>query len=191
MNHPKREAWVPFVYRETDTETRRELSAHLRECPQCRAEIDTWRQSLRRLDQWQLPRRGLRLEWFAPALKWATATAILLALGFGLGRFAAGATDVEKVRARLEPQLRESLRKEMVQIARDEVGRSTSATLAAAGEHAEKLLAAYNTFQETRRADDLERLYVAIKNQLDTVAINTQKEFVQLAGNTRPAEKLQ
>ncbi len=191
MNHPKREEWVPFVYGEANAEARRELRAHLHECPQCRAEIDSWKQSLRRLDRWKLPRGKFHFQWFVPALKWGAATAVLLGLGFGLGRFAAGGIDVEKVRARLEPQLRESLRQEMAQMIREEVGRSASATLAAAGDHAEKLLAAYNTVQETRRSDDLERLYLAIKKQLDTVAINTQKEFVQLAGYTGPAEKPQ
>ncbi len=189
MNHPKREEWVPFVYGEATPEARRQLQDHLRHCPECRTEIDAWRQSLRQLDKWKLPRRSIRFEWFAPALRWATATAVVLALGVALGRLTTGGADIEDLRARLEASVREDLRKEMAQMVRDEVNRSASTTLAAAGDHAEKLLAAYNTIQETRRAEDLERLYLAVKKQLDVLAINTQKEFVQLAGYTRPAEK--
>jgi hypothetical protein len=187
MNHPTREEWVPFLYGESKREVRRQLQAHLGECADCRAQVEAWQESIQRLDRWKLPRRSRAIEWFVPALKWATATGLVLALGFGIGRSTAAGSDVEKLRARLEPQLRESLRQEMTQMVRDEVGRSVSTTLAAAGERAEKLLAAYNSVQETRRAEDLERLYVAIKKQLDTVAINTQNELVQLAGNSRPA----
>jgi len=187
MNHPRREEWAPFLYGETKGDVRRQLQAHLHECAECREHVETWERSIRRLDGWKLPRRSQAMEWFVPALKWAAATALVLGLGFGFGRLTASGSDVEQLRARLEPQLRESLRQEMAQMVREEVNRSASTTLAAASDHAEKLLAAYNNVQETRRAEDLERLYVAIKKQLDTVAINTQNEFVQLAGNTRPA----
>ncbi len=191
MNHPTREEWVQFIYGETKPNLRRDLKAHLRKCPQCCSEVASWKLSIRRLDHWKLPRPSLRLDWFAPALKWGVATAVLLGLGFILGRLPAGPTNLGALRARLEPQLRENLRQEMAHMIREEVSRSSAITLASASDHAEKLLAAYNTIQETRRADELERLYLAIKKQLDTVAINTQKEFVQLAGYTRPAEKPQ
>jgi len=119
-------------------------------------------------------------------VKWAAATALVLGLGFGLGHLTGGGGDVESLRARLEPQLRETLRQELALVVRQEVSRSASTTLTAAGDHAEKLLAAYDTVQESRRAEDLERLYVALKKQLDTVAINTQQGFVELAGNPAP-----
>ncbi|HEY5913001.1 MAG TPA: zf-HC2 domain-containing protein [Verrucomicrobiae bacterium] len=188
MNHPEREEWVPFLYGEAKPEMRRQLAAHLDACAECRAEIEGWQRSLRRLDHWRLPAKRLRAEWFPPVLRWAAATALVLGLGIGLGRFTAGGADAEKVRARIEPQLRETLRQEMTLLVREEMSRTSATTLAAAGDQAEKLLAAYNTIQQTRRAEDLDRLYLAIKKQLDTVAINTQREFVQLADYVRPTD---
>ncbi len=185
MNHPKREEWVPYLYGEAKPEVRRELQAHLEACPDCRSQLQSWNQSLHRLDHWKLPRWRTGAEWFTPALKWATAAALVLVVGFAIGRMTAAGADAERVRAQLEPKLRETLRQELAQMVRDEVSRTSAATLTAATEHTEKLLAAYNTVQENRRTEDLERLYLTIKNQLDTVAINTQKEFVQLAGYSR------
>ncbi len=188
MNHPAREEWAPFIYGESARDDRRRLEAHLQNCSECRALVEEWRQSSRQLDRWKLPRRRVPLDWLAPALRLAAASVLVLGLGFGIGRFTAGSNDLEKLRVRLEPQIRESLRQEIAQMVREEASHSASATLAAANDHTEKLLAAFNTIQETRRSEDLERLYVAIKKQLDTVAINTEKEFVQLAGYTRPAD---
>lgn len=188
MKHPTREEWAPFVCGETNRAVQRQLNAHLRQCPECRAEVQNWQQSLRRLDHWKLPQPRGRLELFAPFLKWSFATALVLVIGFVAGRMTTRGVNADDLRTRLAPQLRETLRQEMAQMVHDEVTRSASATLAAAGDHAEKLLAAYNTIQETRRSEELERLYVAIKKQLDTVAINTQKEFVQLAGYTQDTQ---
>ncbi len=188
MKHPTREEWAPFVCGETNRAVRRQLEAHLRQCPECRGEVQNWQQSLRRLDHWKLPQPRGWLELFAPILKWSFATALVLVIGFVAGRMSTPGVNTADLRARLAPQLRETLRQEMAQMVRDEVNRSASATLAAAGDHAEKLLAAYTTIQETRRSEELERLYVTIKKQLDTVAINTQKEFVQLAGYTRDSQ---
>ena len=98
MNHPKREEWAPYLFGETKIEVRRELNAHLKECADCRQEIENWQRSLARLDAWKLqsvPKPGLN---FAPYLNWAAAAALLLLLGFGIGRLTAKA-DVDKVRA--------------------------------------------------------------------------------------------
>ncbi len=184
MNHPKREEWVPFICGEADRPTRRELKRHLKDCPECRTQITAWNLSLRRLDRWKL-RRPVHLESLLPVVRWAPATALILGLGFIVGRFSA-AGSLEQLRANLEPQLRETLRQEVAQMVHNEVTRSASATLAAAGSHAEQLLAAYDTIPEARRAEDLQRLYVALKKQLDILAINTQQEFVQLAGYKSP-----
>jgi anti-sigma factor RsiW len=180
MNHPKPEEWVPFMSGETNAATRRQLQAHLKECPQCQAQIEGWKRSVSRLHTWKLSRSRKPLELFLPALKWAVAACLMLAIGFLFGRYAGSDAVVDKVRARLEPQLREVLYQEMAQLVRQEVGRSSSSILLASSDQTDRLLAAYNTLNETRRAQDLERLYLALKKQLDTVAINTEREFVQL-----------
>jgi len=181
MNHPKPEEWVPYLYGELGHGARRQLNLHLAQCSECRGRLNTWRRDIGRLDAWKLPRTSSRWPGFVPALKWAAAAALVLAVGFVAGRLTGGERVAEQVRAALEPQLRAALRQEIAQMVRQEVGRGSSALLAASGEQAEKLLAAYNTINETHRAEDMERLYLALKKQLDTVAVNTQQEFVQLA----------
>lgn len=187
MNHPDREQWVPFLYGELKSDARRQLKAHLHECDECRTQLESWQHSLQRLDAWKLPRAKQKTaEVLGFFFRWAAAAALVLGLGFGIGYFTATGSKVGKLRAQLEPQIRESLRQEIHQMVQEESKRSALATLVAAEDHAEKLLAAYNAVQENRRAADLENLYVAIKKQLDTVAINTEKGLLQFAGYTRP-----
>jgi hypothetical protein len=188
MNHPKPEEWVPYLYGEVKSNVRRSLKAHLHGCPECREAVEQWKRSVDRLDAWKLPRAAMPIELFAPILKWAAAAALVLGLGFALGRSGGREAVAEQVRARLEPQLRAELRQEMAQMLRQEIDRNSSLVLQASGDQTEKLLAAYNTLNENRRAADLERLYAALKRQLDTVAINTEQGFVQLAGYQPVAE---
>jgi anti-sigma factor RsiW len=80
MNHPKPEEWVPYVFGEATGAARRELRAHLRDCQQCREEVETWKRSLGRLDSWKLSRLRFSSELIFPVLKFAVAAAILLAV---------------------------------------------------------------------------------------------------------------
>jgi anti-sigma-K factor RskA len=180
MNHPKPEVWGPYVYGETKGSARRELSAHLADCGECREMVQGWQRTMRGLDAWKLPRAG-RVSPLVGRLRWAAAAACVLALGFGWGRLSAGRMDTEALRARLEPQLREELRQDLTQLLRQEIEHKAEVTLAAAGDQTQKLLTAYTAVNETRRAEELAQLYATIKKQLDTLAINTQQGLVQLA----------
>src|SRR5438477_7717896 len=119
MNHPKREEWVPYIFGEARPDTRRELNAHLRDCPDCRQEIETWKMSLGLLDAWKLPPVPKPAPSFAPLLYWAAAAAVVLVVGFGIGRLSARA-DVQKVRAAIEPELRRELTQEFARLAHEE-----------------------------------------------------------------------
>lgn len=55
MNHPERDAWVPYLFRESSAEETARLDAHLAECAACRGQIEGWRGSLGRLDAWRIP----------------------------------------------------------------------------------------------------------------------------------------
>ena len=182
MNHPKLDEWVPYLYGGLKSDARRQLKAHLGACAECRAEVERWQRSARRLTAWKLPRPTPNLAWLFPTLRWAAATAVVLATGFTIGRFTGTEAVASRVRAQLEPQLRQAA----AQLARQEVQRTSAAMLQASAEQTEKLLAAYDTVNESRRTEDLQRLYVALKRQLDTVAINTESEFVQLASYHPP-----
>ena len=128
MNHPKREDWVPYLYGEAMPDLRRQIKQHLEGCAECREELQNWKRSLHQLDAWKLPRRNSRLDAFAPFLKWAAAALLVLGLGFGFGRLTARQADLEKVRARVEPEIR----REFAEMLRREIDKSVATTLAQA-----------------------------------------------------------
>jgi hypothetical protein len=167
MNHPNPEQWAPYVFGEAKPDARRELERHLKECAECREEMNQWQRSLRRLDLWKLPKiQAPRSQW-APILRWAAAAALVLCVGFGVGR-ASSKMDIVKVRAAIEPELRK-------QLAAD--------------------------FEAKRSKDNqaifaaLDRIYVSLKRDVDTVAVysdaglrQTERQLVQLAGYSEPAQ---
>src|SRR5947209_16671579 len=89
MKHPHREEWVPYVFGESDPETTKQLAEHLRACPGCAGELEGWRRSLHRLDDWAAPRptRRRSLLVLRPVLNLAAAALVILGMGVGLGRW--------------------------------------------------------------------------------------------------------
>src|SRR6266699_3232950 len=88
MKHPKPDEWVPYLFGEVAPNARQLFSEHLQHCPECRAEIEAWQQSLKKLDAWKLPGPRPPAHTSAPLLKWAVAATIVLGIGFGLGSLA-------------------------------------------------------------------------------------------------------
>jgi hypothetical protein len=179
MNHPKREDWVQYLYGEIKPDLRRQLNEHLQGCAECGEELQNWKRSLQRLDAWQLSRTSARLDAVMPFLKWAAAALLVLGLGFGFGRLTARQADLEKVRARVEPEIR----REFADLLRREIDKSSATTLAQAQRQAEEVGAAY---------------YTLLKKDLDTVAINTdvslrraEQGLMQVADFNQPAERRQ
>ena len=207
MNHPTREEWVPYVFGEAKSEVRQQLNAHLSQCPDCRKEIDSWKASLKLLDSWKLPRIPKPVPVFSPLLNWAAAAAVIMLLGFGIGRLTARA-DVQKVRAALEPELRRELTQEIAKLTREEISKNASATLAAAGQQTDQAMAVLAKAMEDTRAEDNRAIYaamdkiesdgfsqfVSLKRDIDTLAVNTDaglrntaQELVQLVDYKQPA----
>jgi hypothetical protein len=195
MKHPEREEWVPFIFGEGDAGQRLQMESHLNECAECRDEIQNWQRSLDRLDSWKLPAVAKRRTNFVPLVKWAAAAAVVLSIGFAIGRGTAAHLDAEKVRAAIEKDLRGQL----AQIARDEAAKTASLAITA-----------FSQKTETRRAADnrvifavLERLetqqttdWLTLKKELDTLAINadaglrqTEEQLVQFADYSRPTHQ--
>jgi hypothetical protein len=94
MNHPERDAWVPYLFRESSPEETARLDAHLAECAECRAQIEGWRGSLGRLDRWTIP--TLRRDPVAPGLpgpmaailRWAAVVMVSALVGAVAGGWA-------------------------------------------------------------------------------------------------------
>jgi hypothetical protein len=182
MNHPKPEEWVPYVYGEATSVARRDLAEHLRDCAQCREEIETWKRNLRRLDAWKLPKVRRPADVLVPFLKWAAAAVIVLAAGISIGRATASRVDIEKLRAAIAPEIRQDLNREMAQLVRQEVARATSLTLASDRKYTDQVAEAY-----------AQQIYVMLKKQIDTLAVNaevglrhTAQQLVQLADYKEP-----
>jgi anti-sigma factor RsiW len=192
MKHPEREEWVPFIFGEADAGRSRQLESHLDDCAECREEIQSWKRSLGRLDSWELPPITKRRANFAPLVKWAAAAAVVLCVGFAIGRSSATHVDTEKVRAAVERDLRGQL----AQISRDEAAKTASLAIAAFSQKTETRRAAVNRVifavlerLETQHATDC----LTLKKELDTLAINadaglrqTEEQLVQFADYSRP-----
>jgi len=187
MSHPKREEWVPYVFGESNAQAHRHLSAHLDVCSECRAEVQAWKKSLNRLDAWKVPAAPRQLRLLGHAINWAAAAAVVLLVGFGVGRVSATKVDLVKVRTAIEPQIRQEVSQQVERIIRAELARNASATVAASSQQTEQALAALAKALQEARAEDnravsaaLKRLetqtfaqFVALKKDLDTVAMNT------------------
>jgi hypothetical protein len=214
MNHPTREEWMSFIYGESSTAERKHLAAHLGACPDCRAQVDAWRGVRTALNAWPVRPAGRARSarrasaWLGgPLLKWAAVAVLLLGAGFGLGQFASRSTDAEKVRARIEPQIRQEMRREMTELVSQQVRTAAAETLTAANEQTRTLLANYASVVQARqnqdnqviyatlRKVDTQRLadYILLKKQLDTVAVNTdddlrrtRQQLIQLVDYQQP-----
>jgi hypothetical protein len=179
---------MSFLYGECAPERRRELDAHLAACPACAGQVQTWRSSMNTLEEWPLPaRRHARSQW-APALKWAAAAAIVLAIGFGIGR--------QSSNARGEVDALKSSVTELTAIVEREHNLNLSngvAMAASANIQTLRVLGEYARLQQEQRATDQEVIKTAlrsfdlrlgrVRSDLQTVAVNTEAGFEQTHEN--------
>jgi len=204
---------MTYLYDEVDAAERARLAGHLRGCAHCQERMHEWQTAQRNLDGWQLESRRASRKAAVPVLarpwlKWAAAAVLLAGVGFSAGRFSTPrSVDPQKLRAEIEPQVRQQLRAELAQTMQEELKKSATATLAASREQSRQMLADYAGKIESARAADssaisaaLDRLdsqqaedYVSLKKQLDTVAVltdaglrRTENQMVELAGMATP-----
>lgn len=112
MNHPNHEEWLPYLDGEASPEAAQRLSEHLTACPQCAAEMEGRRRSIQKLRQlaWPHHRRATQ-SWIVPTVKWGVAAAVVLGIGFGLGRFST--PSAKAMETAVSTQIRGELRQEM------------------------------------------------------------------------------
>lgn len=200
MKHPNRNEWVPYVYGEAAPETVETLNQHLAECADCRAQVEGWRRTLKRLDAWDVPARRSRSAMTAPLIKWAAAAAIVLGIGFGLGRFLSPGPDATAIArmenaikaslaASIEEQIRQGvvaeLQRGQAQFASLKALSELEARLAAAGKaESAQLMAEVSTILQAQQEEDREMTetllaklqdahakdYLNLRTDLETVA---------------------
>jgi hypothetical protein len=216
--HPSREEWISYLYGELPRANRVALSAHRERCPHCEAQLAQWRAAMKNLNAWKLPIRsvfspGKPLGIFQPALKWAAAAAIILGIGFGVGRISSLASgDVETVRASLQREFDRKIETARVELAghfqREQTDALNQVVAASASGKAEmeRLLTELARSVEEARAADSESMAVALqrldnkwtalhadlRKELETVAVltedgfnDTQHKLYQLANFTQ------
>jgi hypothetical protein len=171
MNHPKPEEWVGYVYGETSGALRRELTQHLRACEQCREEVEGWQHSLKSLDSWKLPARTRPASFAMPVIRWAMAAAIVLLFGIMIGRASAPKVDMKKLSEAVAPKIQAELSAQLAQLARAEAERAGSLSFASARQYTDRIA---------------EQLFVTLKKDVDTVAVNTAQRLYQLADYNEP-----
>jgi len=208
MNHPSREEWMSYLYDELNADQSANLKAHLHTCPDCKSKVNEWQAARSGLDEWRVPKKRGRVLLAQPMVKWAAAAAIVLSIGVGIGRLTSAPPDVQQVRAAIEPEMRQELRREFAQLFRDELDKSASTTLAASTEQTRQLLAEFARAVEAKRTEDYQAInaaldklqsqrladFFSLKKDVDTMAVLTesgfrraQQQLVQLADYTQPA----
>jgi negative regulator of sigma E activity len=179
---------MSFLYGECAPERRGDLDAHLAACPTCTGQVQTWRSSMDALDDWPLPaKRHVRRQWL-PILKWAAAAAVVLAVGFGLGR------QTSNARAEVAA-LKGSIANLTANVQREHTMNLSNSLAMAATANTEtlRLLGDYARLQQEQRVADQEVIKTAlrsfdlrlgrIRSDLLTVAVNTEAGFEQTHEN--------
>jgi anti-sigma factor RsiW len=188
VKHPNSSEWMSFLYGECPAERRRELDTHLAACATCAGQVQTWRSSMNALDDWPLPaKRHARRQW-VPTLKWAAAAAVVLAVGFAIGR--------ETSNSRAEVAALKSSLADLTAVVEREHNFNLSNSLAmAATANTEtlRLMSDYARLQQVQRASDQEVIKTALRSfdlrlgrvrtDLQTVAVNTEAGFEQTHQN--------
>jgi len=186
MSHPSREEWMDYLYGELDAARQDGMTGHLDGCEDCRKALSSWRAVMEALDSWKVRQPLWRAAPTRRALRWAAAAALLLALGYALGRLSAPPrVDIAALANRLEPALRKTLsqdmesrcqaamaaaqdelRQEMLVQVRAEMKDQAAATLEAATSATSSLLAEYAQSLESARRTDLLALANATEQEL-------------------------
>ena len=174
MSHPSREQWTEYVYGEHDPAGRADMEEHLRSCKECRVTLSSWRAVMGELDRWEVHEPARRPGFLRRALPWAAAAALMLAVGYGLGRLSP-ATPVDRaaLKAELEPFIRQAaqemearwqasltaaqdqVRREILDQVRREMNNTALATLEAAESTTSDLLGQYAQSLDSARRSDL------------------------------------
>ncbi len=163
---------MEYLYGELDRRTRSALEEHLKSCDECRRSLAEWRGAMGELDAWKVGGRRPVVLWLRPALRWAVAALLLLAVGFGVGRVSSrGTADAEELRAEWRAALADAesrLREEIRADVQEDINETALATLSTANADATRLMNRYAAAFDSTRRDDLL-----------TLAALTEQEFAR------------
>lgn len=197
MKHPSSEMLTDFLYEELDPARQSQVSAHLSECAECRAQVDAWRGVRRELKGWTLPATNRPTTVRARSLgviRWAAAAAIFVGTGFALAKITQRPIDLEPLRQELAQDIRHDVSRDLsvqvVQALRDEVAKELTTKFAhyraeqneQQQEFQQALIQALSRVearQLVQHADlrkDVEIIAVRAQQELDRLAVNDQAD---------------
>lgn len=193
MKHPESEDWMCFLYGETPRAGSEKLVAHLRECTECRTRVEGWRGAMGRLEHWQVAPSIPGSRRLAKAAKWAAAAAVMISLGFGLGRVIKPTpVNATEIRASIQSDIRKELLTETGNQRTE--WEQYKALLQQQREEDNRLMIIAMRKLESDREQEL----LALRKDLETVAVLTQAGFRQanqqiasLEGHPMPEQKTQ
>jgi hypothetical protein len=187
MSHPTRVQWTDYLYDECEPAEEARLAEHLNDCPECRRILESWRSALGELDAYVAAAPARRRPWLARLRRWAAAAAVLLAVGYGLGR--AAAPDAEALRMQIEPAMRAQWQADLA-AAREELTRESEeralATLDTARSAAASLIAGYARAFDNVRRSDLRTLAAATEQELR----RTRWQLANAVAGAQPASSI-
>jgi hypothetical protein len=187
VNHPSAAEWMAYLYDEIAPERKRELHAHIAQCAACGEQLNQWRAGLVALDDWKLPALPRKASAWQPAtmLKWAVAAAVVLCVGFAVGR-------VNSSNAREVAELKTAVAQLTEKVADQPAGDANNQSIAITQQTRDELLqllADYSKLNEERRTEDRRVVGLALREmdlrlgklrtELETVALNTESGFQQ------------
>ena len=154
----------------------KETTDHIAECAECAAEVQSWRRSIKRLEDLEWPARvPCRATIQSPVFKLAMAAGIVLCVGFALGRFTGpSAAEIKAaVKADVSRDLQTQIAAALRQQPKPEIDATTILGLL------------------TELRDQQDRNYVSLRKDLETLASNadarlqsTRRQILELAGST-------
>lgn len=174
---------MAFLYGEQTSQSKAALNAHLGSCATCRGAVAKWQGAIQHLGKWKLPRSsGARsLIKAQPVVKWALAAALVLGLGYTIGRLSTPAVDLTAIRTALEGQLRDSLVAQVKQEVQEQFTADWKAVLSGKTEEAntpfrQDLLAGLNQVTAKAVSDASAEHQRVMMDWLDTYNADRQQD---------------
>jgi hypothetical protein len=194
MKHPQHEEWMAFLYGEITGEEKVGLAAHLGGCADCRKEVAAWQGAMNALGEWKIATSRETSGIPRAALRWGIAAALMLGMGFGLGRLvSSGSAERTAMRAAIQSEVRAELAAEFKPEQDRRLAEIKRAIEQVRAEDHRLLLTAMNKVEADRHAD-----FAFLRRELETVALLTQDSFqraqrqiVTLAGFSQADGKLE
>lgn len=171
LKHPGREEWMEWIYRELPRTEQARLAAHLKDCAECRADVEQWQGAMKALDEWKAAPLRSRTGTPQRIIKWGIAAALMLTAGFGAGRMVSpAAADAAALRASLKKEILAEVQQQQQQ---QLVEFKTAADARREADN-KVIFTAIAKAEADRLAD-----YAALHKDLETVAVLTERGFNQ------------